>query len=142
MLFVRSSTMLTATNQVTSVARKAMPAPAATGRRYDLSGFPRLAVIAESTRMHSSPSRNTRTPMFRICAREPDPGARGFGLPAEASACQINSPITRNAPGIRKIGKVRFLAGGVRSVVSRNMATPDYTYRTELVAVWECEIFV
>src|ERR1700724_2401249 len=139
MLFVRSSTMPTAMNQVTSVARKATPAPPATGRRYDSSDFTMLAVIAESTRMHSSPSRNTRTPISKICAREPDPGARGFGLPAAVTPCQINAPITRNAPEIKRMGRSRLLVRDVWRLVSKYIAIQEIVHirliRSQFVSV-------
>src|ERR1035437_8839138 len=61
MFWVRSSTMCIAKRQVSRVATNAIPAPTAIGRWYRRLGPTILAVIAASTRIHSSPSRKTST---------------------------------------------------------------------------------
>jgi hypothetical protein len=63
---LRSLTIRTANIQVNNVAAKPMLAPRAIGRLYRLREPTKLAVIAASTRMHSNPSRKTRTPMSII----------------------------------------------------------------------------
>src|SRR5271170_5491292 len=57
-----------------------------------------LAVMAESTRMHSKPSRKTSTPMFRMAAVELVPGFVGSGAPCAAMPCQSRTATTSEAP--------------------------------------------
>src|SRR5579862_4783611 len=89
--------MLTAMNQVIKVATKATAAPVATGRRWDSFRPTMLAVMAESTKTHSKPSRKTRTAMSRTATVELVRGAVGSGAPAAVSPCQTSRPITRAA---------------------------------------------
>jgi len=89
--------------QVISVARKPTPAPNATGRRWLASVFTMLAVIAASTRMHSSPSRNTRMPMSNIATVGLTFARVGSGEPPVVSPCQVMAPSTPRAATRRRI---------------------------------------
>jgi hypothetical protein len=67
-LVVRSSTSPTATRQVISVQINAATASAAMGLRSPPPALTIPAVTAARTRIHSSPSRNTITPISRAAA--------------------------------------------------------------------------
>src|ERR1035437_7868214 len=54
------------------------------------------AVIAASTKMHSSPSRNTSTPMSRSATVGLVWGIVGSGLPCAVTLCHTNIPTTRD----------------------------------------------
>jgi hypothetical protein len=84
----RSLTMPTAMNQVMSVATKPTPTPTAIGRRFAWFAPTMLAVRAERTRMHSSPSRNTRTAISKVAEAVLVLGAVGSGLPEAVTPCQ------------------------------------------------------
>ena len=64
-----------------------------------------LAVIAVSTKIHSSPSRNTRTAMPRSAAVGLEIGAVGTGLHPAAMPCQTITPTTVSAATTRAIRK-------------------------------------
>src|SRR6266480_6302368 len=66
----------------------------------------KLAVIAESTRIHSSPSRNTRTPISMNATVELVPGCVGSGVPRAVNPCQMISAITKIAAPRRPTLKV------------------------------------
>src|SRR3984893_2714071 len=95
--------MPTAMIQVIRVAINPTPAPAATGRRRTLRSPTMLAVIAERTRMHSSPSRKTSTAMSSMATVLLVCGCVGSGEPWAVTPCQINTPVTIAAATKRKI---------------------------------------
>ena len=102
-------TMPTAMNQVINVAPKAMPAPAAMGRRY-IRFFPvMLAVIAARTRMHSRPSRNTRTPMSRKATVGLVFGCVGSGAPLAVTPCHMITAATQVAGAIIPMRNASFI---------------------------------
>src|ERR1700722_4684932 len=84
-------------NHVTMVATNPIPAPQATGRRCGRLAPTMPAVIAASTKMHSSPSRNTSTPMSRIATVGLVWGVVGSGLPCAVMPCHTRMPTTRDA---------------------------------------------
>ena len=86
-LSLSESTTRTAMNQVITVAPNATPAPTATGFRCALFAPVMLAVIAANTRMHSSPSRKTRTPMSRNATVGLVFGWVGSGAPCAVMPC-------------------------------------------------------
>src|ERR1017187_9647863 len=94
---VKSLTMPTAINHVAIVAKKPIPAPHATGRCRHLLLPTMPAVIAASTKMHSSPSRNTSTPMSRSATVGLVCGIIGSGLPCAATPCHTKIPTTSDA---------------------------------------------
>jgi hypothetical protein len=51
--------------------------------------------------------------MSKIRAIDPLSGAVGAGLPAAVMPCQIKTPIRKNVPRIRRMGKIDVLAGDV-----------------------------
>ena len=93
-----ASTMPTTANQVMSVAANASAAPAATGRWYDCVDPFMLAVMAASTRMHSSPSRKTSTAMSSALTVEGLSSDSGSGVPPEAIAVQTSTASTMATP--------------------------------------------
>src|SRR5476651_720220 len=66
-----------------------------------------LAVSAERTRMHSSPSRNTRTAMSSVAETRLELAAIGSGLPAAVIPCQTSTAATASAESPRKTGSAR-----------------------------------
>ena len=83
-------------NQVPTPAASASDPPAATGRRYTLLAPRKLAVIAASTRIVSSPSRNTRiAESITTVVRHPVRASVGSVVPP--LACQLKTTI-RTAP--------------------------------------------
>jgi hypothetical protein len=56
-----------------------------------------LAVMADSTKTHSKPSRKTSTVMSRTATVGLVCGVVGFGAPAAVAPCHINKPTTRTA---------------------------------------------
>ena len=97
----------TAMNQVMIVAMNPMPAPAITGRRCVCFLPVMLAVMAESTRIHSKPSRNTSTAMLSSAAVGLVFGAVGSGLPPDVMPCQTNTPATMSAASRSKMRTAR-----------------------------------
>ncbi len=93
-LSLSESTIRTAMNQVIKVAPNATPAPTAIGRRCALFAPVMLAVIAASTRMHSNPSRKTRTPMSRNATVGLVLGWVGSGAPCAVIPCHTIVPRT------------------------------------------------
>ena len=69
-----------------------------------------LAVIAESTRMHSSPSRKTSTAISRTATVLLVCGWVGSGAPFAVTACQINTPST-TAAAIKRTSRNSILKG-------------------------------
>src|SRR5271163_1953139 len=113
----RSLTMPTAMNHVTSVATKPTPTPAAIGRRFAWFAPIMLAVRAERTRMHSRPSRNTRTAMSSVAEAELVRGAVGSGFPEAVNPCQTMIAATARSEIVRTTGHPRhewrtFCTGG------------------------------
>src|SRR6202140_4845445 len=92
-------------NHVINVATKAMPAPNATGRRSASLVPVMLAVIAASTRMHSRPSRKTRTPISRNATVGLVFGCVGSGAPWAANPCHTIIAITQIAAAQMPIRK-------------------------------------
>src|SRR5580704_17931787 len=66
------------------------------------------AVTAASTRMHSKPSRKTRTPISRTAAVGYEWGARGSGFPLELNPSQISTAARANPP-IQRAAKKNVL---------------------------------
>src|SRR5204863_6236927 len=109
MLSLSELTIRTAINHVINVAPKAMPAPAAMGRRY-IRVFPvMLAVIAASTRIHSSPSRNTRTPMSRKATVGLEFGCVGSGALCAVTPCHMTRRATQAAATIMPVRNASFI---------------------------------
>ena len=109
MLSLSELTIRTAMSQVIRVATKAMPAPAATGRRYARFFPVMLAVIAASTRMHSRPSRNTRTPMSRNATVGLVFGCVGSGAPWATIPCHTITAATQIAAAIMPMRNANFI---------------------------------
>jgi hypothetical protein len=84
-------------NHVINVATKAIPEPSATGRRCASLLPVMLAVIAASTRMHSRPSRKTRTPISRNATVGLVFGCVGSGAPWAVNPCHTIIAITQIA---------------------------------------------
>src|SRR6267154_4145942 len=97
MLSLREPTIRTAMHHVIKVATNARPAPKATGRRCTRFGPVILAVIAANTRMHSNPSRKTRTPISRNATVGLVLGRNGSGAPCSVTPCQIKTATTAAA---------------------------------------------
>ncbi len=101
-LSVSAPMILTAMNQVTRLAPNAIAAPSATGLRCARFAPTMLAVMATRTRMHSSPSRKTRTLMSRNAAVGLLCGRSGSGVPWAVIPCQRSSAMTEIAATVRK----------------------------------------
>src|SRR6266513_3907625 len=109
MLSLSEPTIRTATHQVIKVAKNAKPAPKATGRRCTPFGPVILAVIAANTRMHSNPSRNTRTPISRNATVGLVLGRIGSGAPCAVTPCQTSIAITKSAVVTTPMRKAGFI---------------------------------
>ena len=109
MLSLSEPTMRTAINQVIKLATNARPAPSATGRRWLRLAPVMLAVIAASTRMHSSPSRKTRMPMSRNATVGLVLGRIGSGAPCAVTPCQTSIATTKRAAATTPMRKAAFI---------------------------------
>src|SRR5439155_24556013 len=82
---------------------------AAMGRRY-IRFFPvMLAVIAASTRIHSKPSRNTKTPMSRKATVGLVFGCVGSGAPCAVTPCHTIRTTTQAAARIMPVRNASFI---------------------------------
>src|SRR5579859_957132 len=64
-----------------------------------------LAVIAESTRIHSNPSRRTSTPVSTIAAAGVRCDAVGSGFPDAVTPCQTRTPISKTPATLNRTRK-------------------------------------
>src|SRR5213078_4470758 len=110
MLSLSDPTIRTAIHHVIKVATNARPAPKATGRRCRRFGPVILAVIAANTRMHSNPSRKTRTPMSRNATVGLVLGRVGSGAPCAVTPCQISTAITKSAAATAPMRRTTFIS--------------------------------
>src|SRR5450755_3783822 len=62
-----------------------------------------LAVMAEMTRMHSSPSRKTSTPISRMATPDDVCDSVGSGAPEATTPCQTSTAATISPATINKI---------------------------------------
>ena len=113
MLSLSDPTMRTAMSHVIKLAMNAAPAPSATGRRWLRLTPVMLAVIAASTRMHSSPSRKTRMPMSRNATVGLVLGRIGAGAPCAVTPCHTSIATTQSAVAKMPMRKAGFICVGV-----------------------------
>src|SRR5438093_8090723 len=113
MLSLAEPTIRTAPHHVIKLATNARPAPKATGRRCTRFGPVILAVMAANTRMHSNPSRNTRTPMSRNATVGLVLGRIGSGAPCAVTPCQTSIATTKSAIARMPMRKVGFICLGL-----------------------------
>src|SRR5579885_3285933 len=85
-----------------------------------------LAVIAVSTKMHSSPSRKTKTPISKTCAREPAWRAKGLGFPEVAIPCHTIRAATSTTQGINKIREACFFFWSIWSVLVEDITIRSF----------------
>src|ERR1035438_9024597 len=74
-----------------------------------------LAVSAERTRMHSRPSRNTRTAMSSVAAVRLVLGVNGWGAPPAVIACQTRTAAIARRDNVRNTGHPRHAGRSVRA---------------------------